>query len=182
MRPVCCGAKLECSFGVAESPLLIWPRPIVAGGPVQFVATILDNRPLLNIIPFGACTSPLNPFPPATPADSAAVAALSLAMDEANGRGPGQGSRSDSGEESEEESNVQTAAEIVDAIPMSAGGKQCLPALLLPWINIAPSISVLGIPILDDSATLLCAYGGIIRVTDPGQDFTKHTPASLVGG
>ncbi len=56
---VCMGAMLQCSFGVAPTPLAVLPtNKVLSGTPA---ATILDNKPLVNIAPFGACSSPANP-------------------------------------------------------------------------------------------------------------------------
>lgn len=57
---VCAGALLQCSFGVAPSPLSVLPVHLVmAGGPPA--ATIMDHVPMLNVAPFGMCSSPSNP-------------------------------------------------------------------------------------------------------------------------
>ena len=53
-------AQLLCSFGMAPSTLNVLPvrRVLVEGKPV---ATIEDMLPLVNILPFGMCTSLSNP-------------------------------------------------------------------------------------------------------------------------
>jgi len=57
---VCMGANLMCSFGTAPSALSVLPKnKVMAGGPVA--ANIMDNVPMLNIMPFAICTSPANP-------------------------------------------------------------------------------------------------------------------------
>jgi len=57
---VCMGAMMQCSFGVAPSSLTVLPaNRVMAGGPPA--ATIMDNAPLVNILPFGMCNSPSNP-------------------------------------------------------------------------------------------------------------------------
>ena len=57
---VCMGAMMQCSFGVAPSSLVVLPtNAAMAGGPPA--ATIMDNIPIVNIPPFGMCTSPSNP-------------------------------------------------------------------------------------------------------------------------
>ena len=57
---VCSGALLQCSFGVAPSPLTVLPtNRVMAGGPPA--ATIMDHVPMLNVAPFGMCSSPSNP-------------------------------------------------------------------------------------------------------------------------
>lgn len=57
---VCAGALCACSFGAAPSALVVTPEcGILAGGPPM--ATIMDNLPMKNILPFGMCTNPANP-------------------------------------------------------------------------------------------------------------------------
>lgn len=57
---VCMGATLMCSFGMAPSSLSVLPANRVnAGGPSA--ANIMDNKPMVNILPFGMCSSPANP-------------------------------------------------------------------------------------------------------------------------
>lgn len=56
---VCMGATLTCSFGLAPSVLSVVP-PKRALTPAPF-ATVGDSVPLLNVAPFGACTTPSNP-------------------------------------------------------------------------------------------------------------------------
>ena len=53
------GAMLQCSFGVAPSSLVVLPtNKVLATTPA---ANIMDNKPMLNIMPFGMCQSPANP-------------------------------------------------------------------------------------------------------------------------
>ncbi|GMV40072.1 MAG: hypothetical protein AMXMBFR64_17880 [Myxococcales bacterium] len=56
---VCSGAMLMCSFGAAPSTLSVLPANKVLSGPP--VATIMDNAPMVNVAPFGVCTSMANP-------------------------------------------------------------------------------------------------------------------------
>ena len=59
--PVVAGAQVMCAFGVAPSALLVTPenRVMFEGKPA---ATIFDNIPMKNIMPFGVCTSLANPI------------------------------------------------------------------------------------------------------------------------
>ena len=59
-QQVTMGAMLECSFGVAPSTLVVLPvnRVLCEGPPA---ANIMDHIPLVNIMPFGMCSSPANP-------------------------------------------------------------------------------------------------------------------------
>jgi hypothetical protein len=48
-----------CSFGVAPSSLMVLPaNKVLTAMPF---ANIMDNKPMVNIMPFGMCTSPMNP-------------------------------------------------------------------------------------------------------------------------
>ncbi|MCE5241910.1 MAG: DUF4280 domain-containing protein [Desulfobacteraceae bacterium] len=53
------GALLQCCFGMAPSTLMVLPTNKVMV--TQFAATIMDNKPFLNVMPFGMCTTPSNP-------------------------------------------------------------------------------------------------------------------------
>jgi Domain of unknown function (DUF4280) len=54
------GALLQCSFGAAPSSLVVLPASRVMAGGVP-AATIMDHIPLVNIPPFGMCSSIANP-------------------------------------------------------------------------------------------------------------------------
>ena len=57
---VCAGAVMQCSFGAAPSTLAVLPvNCALTGTPA---ATILDFAPIVNIPPFGMCSSPSNPM------------------------------------------------------------------------------------------------------------------------
>jgi hypothetical protein len=59
-QQVSMGAMLMCSFGVAPSSLVVLPQNrVLAEGPPA--ANIMDHIPMVNIMPFGMCTSPANP-------------------------------------------------------------------------------------------------------------------------
>ncbi|MFS8066238.1 MAG: DUF4280 domain-containing protein [Byssovorax sp.] len=69
---VCSGATLMCSFGLAPSTLMVLPsHQVLATAPA---ANIGDSVPLVNILPFGACTSMANPM--VATATAAAVGVL----------------------------------------------------------------------------------------------------------
>ncbi len=55
------GALLTCSFGLAPSSLTVLPakRTTIADQPA---ANIMDNVPMMNIMPFGMCISLANPM------------------------------------------------------------------------------------------------------------------------
>lgn len=54
------GAMLQCSFGAAPSSLVVLPvnRVLAENMPA---ANIMDNKPMVNILPFGVCSCPANP-------------------------------------------------------------------------------------------------------------------------
>lgn len=54
------GAMLQCSFGVAPSSLVIIPSSMVNASSMP-AATIMDSKPMVNIMPFGMCSAPTNP-------------------------------------------------------------------------------------------------------------------------
>lgn len=57
---VCMGAMLKCSFGMAPGTLMVLPaNRVMTGVPA---ANIMDNKPMMNILPFGMCQSPANPM------------------------------------------------------------------------------------------------------------------------
>ena len=63
------GAILSCSFGAAPSMLAASPANPTRGSNGA-AATIMDFAPMVNIRPFGLCSSPANPAvntPPFTP-------------------------------------------------------------------------------------------------------------------
>jgi hypothetical protein len=57
---VCMGAQMMCSFGMAPSNLVVLPINRVTTNMVPD-ANIMDHIPLINILPFGACTTVSNP-------------------------------------------------------------------------------------------------------------------------
>ncbi|UFS70703.1 DUF4280 domain-containing protein [Geomonas sp. RF6] len=54
------GAQLMCSMGMAPSALVVLPVNRVMCGN-QPAGNIMDHKPMVNILPFGLCTSPANP-------------------------------------------------------------------------------------------------------------------------
>jgi len=55
------GALMQCTFGVAPSALVVLPaNKVMAEGPPA--ANIMDHKPMVNIMPFGVCSSPANPM------------------------------------------------------------------------------------------------------------------------
>ena len=70
---VCNGATLQCSFGLAPGTLVVLPENQCITGNMP-AATIMDNKPMVNILPFGMCNSIANPTVAA--ATAAALGAL----------------------------------------------------------------------------------------------------------
>jgi hypothetical protein len=64
------GAMMQCSFGLAPSSLVVLPVNRTFTNMVPD-ANIMDHIPMVNIMPFGMCTTPSNP---------AVAAATSAAM------------------------------------------------------------------------------------------------------
>lgn len=59
-QQVCMGATMMCTFGVAPASLIVLPENRVMTSNMP-AANILDNKPLVNIPPFGMCSSLANP-------------------------------------------------------------------------------------------------------------------------
>lgn len=57
---VCMGAMMQCSFGMAPSSLMVVDpmRPKISN---MLMANVMDNKPMVNILPFGMCQSMANP-------------------------------------------------------------------------------------------------------------------------
>jgi hypothetical protein len=54
------GAMMMCTFGAAPSTLAVLPvNKVMVGGPPA--ANIMDNKPMVNVPPFGVCMSMANP-------------------------------------------------------------------------------------------------------------------------
>jgi hypothetical protein len=45
----------------------------------------------------------------------------------------------------------------------------CVPATAAPWIPGAPTAMIAGMPALDNNCKLMCNWGGVIQVVNPGQ-------------
>lgn len=58
---VCMGAMMQCSMGLAPSSLMVVPtnKVMTSNKPA---ATIMDHKPMVNVLPFGMCKSPANPM------------------------------------------------------------------------------------------------------------------------
>ncbi len=123
---VTAGAMCSCTFGAAPSALNITPES-KAMGCSKPAGNILDNKPNVNIMPFGMCSNPANPQ----------VAAA-------------------------------TAAALGVLTP-----QPCMPVTAAPWMPGCPTVLVGNKPALTDSCKLMCSWGGVISVTNPGQGTIK---------
>ena len=63
---VCNNALLECTFGATPSNLIVIPSTVNTES--MTAATIMDHKPNVNILPFGACAAIGAPCVPATAA------------------------------------------------------------------------------------------------------------------
>lgn len=117
---VCGGATLSCPFGAAPSILMVTPEKKVT---TQMpIATIDDNKPMVNIMPFGLCSSLSNPQVSA--ATTAAMGVLT---------------------------------------PMP-----CIPVIGGPWTPGNTTILIAGKPALNQTSKLMCNWGGVISIVNPG--------------
>lgn len=57
----CMAGVIKCAFGMAPSSLTVLPMNMIMSttGPI---ANIIDNKPIMNILPFGMCITPSNPM------------------------------------------------------------------------------------------------------------------------
>jgi hypothetical protein len=118
---VCLGAMMQCSFGAAPSSLVVLPvNRVLTGTPA---ANIMDNKPIVNIPPFGVCSSLANPT-----VASATAAALGVLT------------------------------------PMP-----CVPVTPAPWVPGGPTVLLGNMPVLDTNSKLMCIWGGVIQIVNPGQ-------------
>ncbi|HEX3760685.1 MAG TPA: DUF4280 domain-containing protein [Kofleriaceae bacterium] len=118
---VCTGATMMCSFGVAPSSLVVLPLQRVLTRTPS--ANVTDFAPVMNVPPFGACTSLANPT-----VASATAAALGVLT------------------------------------PMP-----CVPVTAGPWVPGSMKVMNGGPPAVDNSCKLMCSWGGVIQVLNPGQ-------------
>lgn len=117
---VCGGAVLTCPFGMAPSSMMVLPdNKVLSKMPI---ATIMDYKPLVNIMPFGMCSSMANPQ----------VAAA-------------------------------TAAALGVLTPMP-----CMPMITAPWAPGSPTVLIGNKPALNMTSKLMCSWGGVIQITNPG--------------
>ena len=122
------GALLQCSFGVAPSSLVVLPVNKMMSSN-QPAANIMDHKPMVNIQPFGMCSSLANPT----------VA-----------------------------SATSSAAGVLTPMP-------CIPATSSPWVPGSPTVMLANQPVLNNTSTCMCNWGGVITITMPGQ-MTEMVP------
>lgn len=56
---VCTSAQMMCTMGMAPSVFNATPRMVLTNNLIA--GNIMDNKPMVNIPPFGMCMSPANP-------------------------------------------------------------------------------------------------------------------------
>lgn len=117
---VCGGATISCPFGMAPSTLMVTPENQVLNN--MPVATIDNNKPMVNILPFGMCTSLSNP-----------------------------------------QVSAATAAALGVLTPMP-----CIPVISAPWTPGSPTVLIGGKPALNQTSKLMCNWGGVIQIVNPG--------------
>jgi len=59
-QQVCMGAMTKCTFGIAPGTLMVLPANRVLTAVPD--ANIMDNKPMVNVLPFGMCQSMANPM------------------------------------------------------------------------------------------------------------------------
>ena len=74
-QQVCGGAMTQCTFGVAPGTLMVLPLNLVMTG--MPAANIMDNKPMVNVMPFVMCQSMANPM---VAAATAAALGVQLAI------------------------------------------------------------------------------------------------------
>jgi len=45
----------------------------------------------------------------------------------------------------------------------------CVPVTSSPWVPGSPNVLIANMPALNNTSTLMCAYGGVITITNAGQ-------------
>lgn len=120
------GATTMCSFGTTPGSLNIMPSGRVNSSNMP-AATIMDNIPNANVMPFGMCTTPSNPQ----------VAAATAA-----------------------------AQGVLTPQP-------CIPVTTAPWTPGSATVMIGNKPALHSSCQLMCTWGGVITVSNPGQMTTN---------
>ena len=64
--------------------------------------------------------------------------------------------------------NPQVAAMTAAALGVLTP-QPCLPVLPAPWVPGSPTVMIAGMPALTNSCQLMCAWGGMIAISNPGQ-------------
>jgi hypothetical protein len=152
------GAEIKCSFGLRTSNVVV---PLSHGVFIHSIAqlTIYDYKPMVNILPFGGCTSPENP------SVQAAAAAMSVAM-QAKPKGFIEKVISffcKPKDNAQDDSFVSQCAGV------------CTPIIVTPWQNGKDIVEIDGKPALLASSCVSCLYKGEITFTTDGQSESTET-------
>ena len=51
----------------------------------------------------------------------------------------------------------------------------CIPMTMSPWVPGSPTVLLANMPVLNNTSTCMCMWGGVVTVTVPGQ-FTEMVP------
>ena len=119
-------ASIRCSYGTTPGTLTITPEGRVNASNLP-AATIMDNVPMKNILPFGMCTTLSNPQVAA--ATSAALGVLTP--------------------------------------------QPCIPVTTAPWTPGSPTVTIARNPVINNSCTVMCSWGGVISINSAGQQTTN---------
>ena len=46
----------------------------------------------------------------------------------------------------------------------------CVPVTTAPWVPGSPTVLIAEMPALNNESTLMCTWGGVITITNPGQE------------
>lgn len=65
-------------------------------------------------------------------------------------------------------SNPQVAAATAAALGVLTP-QPCIPVTPAPWVPGSPNVLVANMPALNNSSKLMCSWGGVIQITNPGQ-------------
>src|SRR5687767_14695597 len=49
----------------------------------------------------------------------------------------------------------------------------CIPVTAAPWVVGSPTVMIGNMPALNDMSKLMCSWGGVIQITNPGQTTTQ---------
>ncbi len=150
------GAKMVCSFGSREARLVVpMDHGVCLKGKPQL--TTWDSEAITNVMCFGNCFSPDNPH-----MEEAAI--------EAANRYNEQSSRTIWGKLKDIFFGVPKEVDTVSDGLKAACICECIPSFSKLWKDGNGKTRIDGKSTLIQTDTLVCQYGGVIRIVDNGQD------------